>query len=157
MTYTLNNVFKHYKAGQIAGRGTRNRFAQVPAINIQAVMRVFAMSRRRCFVCSPEREGDGSYRDDCQDNLHAVYSAGYTAGAIESLTDAALQFALWEGEQHDIAATRDGEEFFSDLESGAATGDTSEEATTSVPGETSAARHVFPFAPRRTKSRSLNG
>jgi hypothetical protein len=76
--------------GLIAGYGQADRFSDLPAVNIQAGMRVFSVTRNRCYLCDPEHEEDCSYRNDCQDSLHAVYSSGYLVGVMQALIQAGL-------------------------------------------------------------------
>jgi hypothetical protein len=90
MLYTFDNVFKAYMDGLIAGGRQADRFSDLPATNIQAGMRVFAVTRNRCYLCDPEHEDHSSYRSDCQDILHAVFSCGYLVGVMQALTRAGL-------------------------------------------------------------------
>lgn len=93
MTFTFDKVFNAYQAGHSEGRAFWTHLLQSTAsspLNLQAGMRAAAVTRGRCYVCWPETfsEQFGRY-GQCDDNLHAVYSAGYFVGTMETLVGAA--------------------------------------------------------------------
>jgi hypothetical protein len=88
-----NELFTFYEAGRAAGRlTTYDTEAKVVAGTI-----ILAIQRDRCYVCDPEgtdlfeAEVEEQYGLGCHDTNHAAYSAGFTAGAMETVFQEAIR------------------------------------------------------------------
>ncbi len=99
-----NERFTLYEAGRTAGRLTTcDTEAKVIAGTI-----ILPIQRDRCYVCDPERadlfeaEVEEQYGLGCHNTNHAVYSAGFTAGAMETVFKEAIRLGLYGAADDDV-------------------------------------------------------